>query len=228
VFCGWAVPGPHACRGSSPPFPPQGWIFARPHLARFSLASVRSPYLRGDPRSGRRPLRPHGVPPHRSLGPQAARYLTGPLAQLRRRPARAGPRDPAARVRPWRDALRPGEQLRPTVRVGRGDVRPHPRPGLPSLPRRARALDQGRLRHVARPVRRVGLPQVPACLTRPVARAHGARLRRHLLLAPLRSGDAARGDDGRAAHGGAAGQGAVRRHLLLLGGEDAGGGGRRS
>ena len=29
---------------------------------------------------------------------------------------------------------------------------------------------------------------------------HGARLRRHLLLAPLRPGDAARGDDGRARH----------------------------
>ena len=46
----------------------------------------------------------------------------------------------------------------------------------------------------------------------------GARLRRHLLLPPLRPGHAARGDDGRARHRGAAGQGAVRRHLVLLAG----------
>ena len=51
-------------------------------------------------------------------------------------------------------------------------------------------------------------------------RAHGARLRRHLLLAPLRPRDAARGDDGRARHGGPPGQGALRRHLLLLGRPD--------
>ena len=53
----------------------------------------------------------------------------------------------------------------------------------------------------------------------------GPRLRRHLLLAPLRPRHAARGDDGRARHGRAAGQGALRRHLLLLAGEDARGGG---
>ena len=47
--------------------------------------------------------------------------------------------------------------------------------------------------------------------------AHGPRLRRHLLLAPRRPGHAARGDDGRARHGGEAGQGAVRRDLVLLG-----------
>ena len=85
-------------------------------------------------------------------------------------------------------------------------------------------LDEGRLRHVAGPVRRVGLAQVPAREPRPEPRAHGARLRRHLLLAPLRPGDAARGDDGRARHRRPAGQGAVRGHLLLLGGEDARGG----
>ena len=53
------------------------------------------------------------------------------------------------------------------------------------------------------PVRRVGLAQVPARVARPVARADGPRLRRHLLLAPLRPGHAARGDDGRARHRGA-------------------------
>ena len=84
-----------------------------------------------------------------------------------------------------------------------------------------RRLDEGRLRHVAGPVRRVGIAQVPAREPRPEPRAHGPRLRRHLLLAPLRSRDAARGDDGRARHRRPAGQGAVRRDLVLLGGEDA-------
>ena len=93
------------------------------------------------------------------------------------------------------------------------------------VPRRARHLDEGRLRHVARPVRRPRLAQVPAREPRPEPRPDGARLRRHLLLPPLRPGHAARGDDGRARHGGAAGQGALRRHLVVLGREDARGGG---
>ena len=66
------------------------------------------------------------------------------------------------------------------------------------LPRRADHLDQGRLRHVARPLRRVGQPQVPDRLLRPVAEADGARLCRHLLFAPLRPRHAARGNHGRA------------------------------
>ena len=95
------------------------------------------------------------------------------------------------------------------------------RAGLPALPRRARDLDEGRLRHVAGPVRRVGLAQVPAREPRPEPCADGARLRRHLLLAPLRPRHAARGDDGRARRGRAAGQGALRRHLVLLRRADA-------
>ena len=62
------------------------------------------------------------------------------------------------------------------------------------------------------------LAQVPARQPRPEPAAHGPRLRRHLLLAPLRPGHAARGDDGRARHRRAAGQGAVRRDLVLLAG----------
>ena len=57
---------------------------------------------------------------------------------------------------------------------------------------------QGRLRHVARPVRRVGLAQVPDLVAGPVAEPDGPGLRRHLLLAPLRPGHSAGGDDGRA------------------------------
>ena len=55
-------------------------------------------------------------------------------------------------------------------------------------------------------------------------RADGRRLRRHLLQPPPRPRDPARGDDGRAAHGRAAGQGALRRHLVVLAGAHARGG----
>ena len=108
---------------------------------------------------------------------------------------------------------------RRTGRPRRTSAGPARRPA--AVPRRARHLDQGRLRHVAGPVRRVGLAQVPARIARPVAAPDGPRLRRHLLLAPLRSGHAARGDDGRARHGRSPGQGALRRHLVLLARADA-------
>src|SRR5205823_2594280 len=73
----------------------------------------------------------------------------------------------------------------------------------------------GRLRHVARAVLRVGLAQVRGGGPRPEPAPARARLRRHLLLAPGRPGDAARGDGGRARHRGAPGQGAVRRRPVL-------------
>ena len=88
------------------------------------------------------------------------------------------------------------------------------------LPRRAHHLDQGRLPDVARPLRRVGEPQVPARLARPEPEAHGPRLRRHLLLPPLRPRHAARGDHGRARHRRPLRPGALRRPLLLQLGED--------
>ena len=75
--------------------------------------------------------------------------------------------------------------------------------GPAAVPRRAGHLDQGRLRHVGRALRRVGLAQVPAREPRPSPGADGPGLRRHLLLAPLRSRHAARGDAGRARHRGA-------------------------
>src|SRR5579884_3165670 len=73
---------------------------------------------------------------------------------------------------------------------------------------------------VAGAVRRVGVAEVPPRVARPVAAPDGPRLRRHLLLTSLRSGHAARGDDGRARRRRAAGQGAVRRDLVVLAGED--------
>ena len=69
----------------------------------------------------------------------------------------------------WRDAFRPREQLRAAVRRGREELRLDPHAGLPPLPRRARHLDEGGLRHVAGAVRGVGVAQVPARLARPVA-----------------------------------------------------------
>ena len=92
---------------------------------------------------------------------------------------------------------------------------------LRAVPRRADHLDQGRLGHVAgplRPGRR--LAEVRARLARPVAGADGPGLRRHLLQPPLRPRDAGRGDDDGARPRGPAGQGAVRRHLVVLRGED--------
>ena len=115
-----------------------------------------------------------------------------------------------------RHPLRPRQQLRAAVRLGGGDVRARHAGRPAALSRRARDLDQSGLRHVARPVRRMGLAEVPARFARPVARADGARVRRHLLLAPVRPGDAARGDARRPRHGRPAGQGALRRNLVVL------------
>ena len=46
------------------------------------------------------------------------------------RPLDDAARDPAPRVRPRHHALRPGQQLRPAVRLGREQLRPHLRRGL--------------------------------------------------------------------------------------------------
>ena len=128
-------------------------------------------------------------------------------------------------VRPGHHPLRPGQQLRPAVRQRRDQLRAHPARGPRGAPGRADHLQQGRLGHVAgsvRPGRRVA--QVRAGEPGPEPSPRRRRLRRHLLLAPLRPRHAARGDDGRAGHGGAPGQGPLRRDLVLLGGEDARGG----
>ena len=103
----------------------------------------------------------------------------------------------ASRLRPGCDALRPRQQLRTAARLRRGDLRPHPGPRPAPLPRRTDHLHQGGLRDVAGPLRRLGLTQVPAREPRAEPAPHAPRLRRHLLLAPPRSRDADRGDDGR-------------------------------
>ena len=106
------------------------------------------------------------------------------LAQLRRRPARSrssapscgAPSTSASRTSTW-----PTTTARPTgaPRTNFGRIL---RTDLAGLPRRADHLHQGRLGHVARPLRRLGLAQVPAGQPRPEPRPARARLRRHLLL----------------------------------------------
>ena len=95
----------------------------------------------------------------------------GAVAQLRRRRAlRPAAGDPAARLRPRRHPLRPGQQLRPALRLRGDQLRPAPRRRLRPVPRRAGHLHQGRLRHVARPVRAGRRrPEVRAGQPRPVA-----------------------------------------------------------
>src|SRR3546814_19983480 len=58
-------------------------------------------------------------------------------------------------------------------------------------------------------------PQISDRELRPEPQADGARLCRHLLFAPRRSQDPARGDDGRARAPPPAGQGALCRHFEL-------------
>ena len=129
---------------------------------------------------------------------------------------RERPRDRSTRLRPRDHPLRPREQLRAAVRLRGGELRPDLQARPTALPRRARHLDQGRLRHVARPLRQWRRRRSTCSRASTNRCAHGPRVRRHLLLAPLRPRHAARGDDWRTRHGGEAGQGALRRHLLLL------------
>ena len=150
--------------------------------------------------------------------------LARAVAQLRPGPpVRAAARHRPPRLRPRRHPLRPGQQLRPAARLGGGELRPDARHRPEAVPGRAGHLQQGRVPHVARPVRRVGLAQVPDLLAGPVAAPDGAGLRRHLLLAPLRPGHPAGGDDGRAGRRRPLRQGALRRHLQLQLGADRAG-----
>src|SRR5579859_1218374 len=73
----------------------------------------------------------------------------------------------AAGVRSRYHPLRPRERLRPALRLGRGELRPPARPRPGAVPGRARDLDEGGLRHVARALRRPRLAQVSAGEPRP-------------------------------------------------------------
>ena len=226
-----------AARGDGP----RGRRAADPHDPRRAdpgrtpaLAASRSPCGRppAPPHPGapahdlatrRRPLRGNDLQPMRPQRPEAARacrWASGTIS------AATSSFDTArAMIRRAFDLgitpFRPGQQLRPAPRLGRGDLRPRARGRSARPSRRAHHLDQGRLSDVARPLRRVGLAQISAGQPRPEPAAHGPRLCRHLLLAPARPGDAAGGDDGCARPGGPLGQGALCRHLVLLGRADA-------
>ena len=70
-----------------------------------------------------------------------------------------------------------------------GAAGPDPPRGPAAVPGRADHLDQGRVRHVARPLRRPRIPEVPAGQPGPVAGPDGPGVRGHLLQPPRRSGD---------------------------------------
>ena len=139
-------------------------------------------------RTGRRGLM---LPPCRS---GSGRTLAGTGRSRRSGPSSGAPSTSVSPTSTW-----------PTTTgclwLRRGELRPdhEGRPG--GAPRLAGHLHQGRLRHVARALRDLGLAKVPARQPGPEPAADGARVRRHLLLAPVRPGNAARGDDGRAVIG---------------------------
>ena len=159
------------------------------------------------------PVRLDGLPRLRPQRPAPARHVPGAVAQLRRHDAGCETaRDRARCVRPGDHPLRPRQQLRAALRQRRGQLRTHPARGPRRPPRRAADLLQGRLGHVAGPVRPGRrLAQVHAREPGPEPPARRRGLLRHLLLAPLRPRHAARGDRGRAGHRRPPGQGAVRR-----------------
>ena len=161
------------------------------------------------------PLRLDALPPQRPQRSDAARRSRSASGTTSATTSRSRPSGRSCAGRSTsasRTSISRTTTARPTasaeINFGR-----HMRDDFAPVPRRADHLQQGGLRHVARPVRRLRLAQVPAREPRPEPAADGARLRRHLLLAPLRPGHAARGDDRRARHRGPPGQGAVRRHL---------------
>ena len=96
--------------------------------------------------------------------------------------------------------------------------------GLRLAARRTGYLDQGRLGHVARPLRRPRIEEVPHRESRPESEAIGRRVRRHLLPPPFRQDDAVGGDHGRPRFRRSPGQGPLRGHLLVLRPSHDGGG----
>ena len=82
-------------------------------------------------------------------------------------------RDLPQGVRPRHHPFRPRQQLRPAARLGRRGLRRNPAHRFRRLSRRADHLDQGRLRDVARALRRMGQPQISARQPRPEPEALG-------------------------------------------------------
>ena len=169
-----------------------------------------------DVAAGRRPLCIHALSPLRPVRPQATGDFARAVAQFRGRHAARGqagdlPQGLRSRHHPFRSR----QQLRPAAGCGGGGLRRDPAHRLPRLPRRADRLVQGRIRHVAGAIRRVGQPQIPDRQLRPEPEAPRPRLCRHLLFPSLRPRYAAGGDDVGARPDRPLRQGALCRHLLL-------------
>ena len=134
-------------------------------------------------------------------------------------------RDHPPRVRSRHHPHRPGQQLRPAAtarrrcnfgRIMREDLRPY-RDELIISTKAGYDMWPG-------PYGEWGSRKYLLASLDQSLQPHGPRVRRHLLLAPLRPRHAAGGDDRRARHRGPPGQGALRRHLLLLRRAHEGGG----
>ena len=105
---------------------------------------------------------------YRALRPQrpeaAGRCRSGcGTTSATRTPLDAAARAAAHGVRPRHHPFRPRQQLRPAARQRGGQLRPPAARGLRRPPRRADHLDQGRLRHVARPLRRRAAARASTC-----------------------------------------------------------------
>jgi hypothetical protein len=162
----------------------------------------------------------HALSPHRPQRARSAGDLAGPVAELRRgRRVRDRPRHPAPGVRPRASptSTSPTTTARPTARRRRTSAR--------SSAIRLQAAHRDELVISTKagwdmwpgPYGGIGGSRkyLIASCDQSLKRM-GARLCRHLLLAPRRSDDAAGGDHGRAGPPAPPGQGAVRRDLVLL------------
>ena len=157
------------------------------------------------------------VSPDRAERPEAAGDLARALAQFRReRAARAGADDAPHRLRPRHHPFRSRQQLRSAAGRG-GDVSSAASCATDFRGYRDELIisTKAGYRMWPGPYGEWGSRKYLLVEPRPEPEADGARLCRHLLFAPRRPQHAARGDDGRARHGGAPGQGALCRHLVL-------------
>ena len=205
--------------------PPSRGLVCRRYVTIYRYTSPVKVRLNGghDLRPGRRPLRADALPPLWPQRPQAARRCRSGSGRTSARSARSSTRarscaarsTSASRTSTWRTTTgrRTGPPSANFGEIMARDLRPYrdelvisTKAGYDMWP--GPYGDWGSRKYLL------------ASLDQSLG-AHGPRLRRHLLLAPRRPGHAARGDDGRARHGGAAGQGAVRGDLVLLGPADA-------
>src|SRR5690606_14799778 len=164
----------------------------------------------------------HAVCTLRPQRPQIAEAVPWAVAEFRRHdPVRERPRNGATLVRRGHYAFRSRKQLWPAIRIRRGELRQDATDGSRTLSRRDRDFDEGRLQHVAGSLRRMGLAEVSARELGSEPEALGCRLRRHLLLASSRPGNAARRDNGGTRHRGSQRPCALRRDFFIWPTQDA-------